>query len=157
MKIKDILEKKGSSVITIGPQRTVREAIQTLCMNRIGALVVTTKTGEIVGIVTQRDVLRECGERCPQTAAPAHPAETLCPELVQNIMTKSVVIGVSEDSLDYVMGIMTKNKIRHLPVLEDGKLIGIVSIGDVVSAHLRETTYEKRMLLDYIQGVPTVE
>jgi CBS domain-containing protein len=156
MKIKDILDKKGSSVITIGPQQTVRDAIQMLCTHRIGALVVKAETGEIVGIVTERDVLRECGERCPRMAERARPDESLCPELVKDIMTKAVIIGMSEDSLDYVMGIMTKNRIRHLPVLEDGKLIGIVSIGDVVNAHLRETTYENRMLKDYIQGVTTV-
>ena len=157
MRIKDILDKKGSAVITIGPQRTVRDAIQMLCAHRIGALVVQTEAGEIVGIVTERDVLRECGERCPHAAAPARAEDSLCQELVQDIMTKSVIIGMSADSLDYVMGIMTKNRIRHLPVVEDGKLIGIVSIGDVVSAHLRETTYENRMLKDYVQGVTTVE
>lgn len=157
MRIKDILDKKGSSVITIGPQRTVRDAIQMLCTHRIGALVVKAEAGEIVGIVTERDVLRECGERCPRAGEPTRLEELLCPELVKDVMTKSVIIGMSEDSLDYVMGIMTKNRIRHLPVLQDGELIGIVSIGDVVNAHLRETTYENRMLKDYIQGVTTVE
>ena len=68
-----------------------------------------------------------------------------------------MVIGLATDNLDYVMGVMTQNRIRHLPVLDDGQLIGIVSIGDVVNAHLRETTYENRMLKDYIQGVPTPE
>lgn len=96
MRIKDILDKKGSSVITIGPQRTVRDAIQMLCAHRIGALVVQAEAGEIVGIVTERDVLRECGERCPRATAPARPEESLCQELVQDVMTKSVIIGMSE-------------------------------------------------------------
>lgn len=157
MKIKDILEKKGPSVITIGPQRTVRDAIQLLCAHRIGALVVKAEAGDIVGIVTERDVLRQCGDRCPRAAEPNRLEDSLCAELVKDVMTKSVIIGMSEDSLDYVMGIMTKNRIRHLPVLQDGELIGIVSIGDVVNAHLRESNYENRMLKDYIQGVATVE
>jgi CBS domain-containing protein len=68
-------------------------------------------------------------------------------------MTKDLIIGVPDDSLDYVMGIMTKNRIRHLPVMDGKKLVGIVSIGDVVNAHLEETEFENRMLKDYIHGV----
>jgi CBS domain-containing protein len=157
MKIKDILDKKGSTVITIGPQRTAHDAIRVLCANRIGALVVTGEAGEIIGIVTERDVLHECGDRCSLMVEPARPETPFCPTLVQDIMTKSVIIGLASDSLDYVMGVMTQNRIRHLPVLEDNQLIGIVSIGDVVNAHLRETTYENRTLKDYIQGVATAE
>ncbi len=67
-------------------------------------------------------------------------------------MTKEVIIGVPDDDLDYVMGIMTKNRIRHLPVLDAGKLVGIISIGDVVNAHLNETKFENRLLKDYIHG-----
>jgi len=67
-------------------------------------------------------------------------------------MTKDLVIGVLDDGLDYVMGIMTKNRIRHLPVLDGESLAGIISIGDVVNAHLKETEFENRMLKEYIQG-----
>jgi CBS domain-containing protein len=67
-------------------------------------------------------------------------------------MTKDVVIGVPDDDLNYVMAVMTKNKIRHLPILEEGELAGIISIGDVVNAHVEESDYENRLLKDYIQG-----
>ncbi len=97
----------------------------------------------IVGIITERDILRESAER----------SEKLQETTVADIMTKDVIIGVPEDDLDYVMGIMTKNRIRHLPVLEKDKLAGILSIGDVVGAHLRQTAFENRMLKDYIHGV----
>ncbi len=68
-------------------------------------------------------------------------------------MTTELVIGVPDDRLDYVMGVMTQNRIRHLPIMDSGSLVGIVSIGDVVRAHLQETQYENRMLKDYIHGV----
>ncbi len=67
-------------------------------------------------------------------------------------MTKDLIIGVPDDGLNYVMGVMTKNKIRHLPILEEGRLAGIISIGDVVNAHVEESDYENRLLKDYIQG-----
>jgi CBS domain-containing protein len=76
-----------------------------------------------------------------------------CPSLVREVMTKDLIVGVPDDSLDYVMGVMTKNRIRHLPVMDGKKLVGIVSIGDVVNAHLEETEFENRMLKDYIHGV----
>ncbi len=71
---------------------------------------------------------------------------------VVDIMTREVICAVPDDDLDYAMGIMTQNRIRHLPIVEDGKLIGIISIGDVVRAHLQHTAYENRMMRDYIQG-----
>jgi CBS domain-containing protein len=78
--------------------------------------------------------------------------EAPCPTLVQDAMTKDLIIGVPDDDLDYVMGIMTKNRIRHLPILDDKRLMGIISIGDVVNAHLKEQTFEIRTLRDYIHG-----
>ncbi len=68
-------------------------------------------------------------------------------------MTKQLIIAVPDDELDYVMGIMTKNRIRHLPIIEGEQLVGIISIGDVVNAHVEETEFENRMLRDYIHGV----
>lgn len=156
MKIKDILEKKGSAVRTIGPNETIVELIRRLCDHRIGALVVVGNDGGIAGIVSERDVLRETGELLRQHADPARAAAAAAPKRVKDVMTRSLVIGVPDDTVDYVMGVMTKNRIRHLPVVENNKLIGIVSIGDLVNAILRETTYENRMLMDYIHGAIAV-
>ncbi len=153
MRIKDILREKGADVVTIEARRTVHDAICMLNEHRIGSLIVTGEGGEIGGIITERDILRECGEGCVRPEEPAAREETTCPSLVQDVMTKDVIIGVPDDDLDYVMGIMTKNRIRHLPILDDGKLVGMISIGDVVNAHLKETEFENRSLKDYIHGV----
>ncbi|HSM72805.1 MAG TPA: CBS domain-containing protein [Anaerolineales bacterium] len=152
MRIRDILQKKGTEVVTIEAGRNLHEAIDQLNKHSIGALIVTGESEEILGIITERDILRVCGERCNRLIEPPAQKETTCPSLVQDVMTKDLVIGVLDDDLDYVMGIMTKNRVRHLPILDDGSLVGIISIGDVVNAHWEEKAFENRMLRDYIQG-----
>ena len=153
MRIKDILAEKGSDVVTIEARVTVRDAICRLNEHGIGALIVTGEDGEISGIVTERDILRECGENCAGLMDSQKPEAKDCPALVRDVMTKDLVIGVPNDHIDYVMGIMTKNRIRHLPVLDEGELAGIISIGDVVNAHMNEKEFENRLLKDYIHGV----
>lgn len=143
MRIKEILRKKGSEVVTIQPDSTVHEAIELLVEHNIGGLVVTASNGSVVGIITERDILR----------ASAKQSDRLREIKVADEMTRDVIIGVPDDDLDYVMGVMTKNRIRHLPVLDESGLVGIVSIGDVVNAHLSQTEFENRMLRDYIHGV----
>jgi CBS domain-containing protein len=153
MQIHDILQQKGRNVVTIEAHKTVHEAIGMLNQHGIGALVVTGEGGEISGIITERDILRECGERCTHLTESRGPEEQACPVLVRDAMTKDLIIGVPGDELSYVMGIMTKNRIRHLPILDGADLVGIISIGDVVNAHVEETEYENRLLKDYIHGV----
>lgn len=142
MRIRDILRRKGGEVITIEPKRTVLDAIKSLVDHNIGSLIVTGADGSVTGIITERDILRESAARC----------DDLQETSIDQVMTKDVIIGVPDDDVDYVMGIMTQNRIRHLPILDEGKLAGIISIGDVVNAHLRETQFENRMLKDYIHG-----
>lgn len=143
MKIKDILQEKGANVVTIGPDRSVHEVIQTLVEHNIGSLIVKDAGGEIVGIITERDILREC----------AKGSGRLQKASVQDAMTTELIIGLPDDPVDYVMGIMTKNRIRHLPIMEGEELRGIISIGDVVNALQRETEFENRLLKDYIHGI----
>jgi CBS domain-containing protein len=152
MRIRDILQEKGTGVVTIEAGRTIHDAIGRLNEHSIGALVVTGEGENIVGIITERDILRVCGERCVRLDEPPTREETTCPSFVQDAMTKDPIIGVLDDDLNYVMGIMTKNRIRHLPILDDGSLAGIISIGDVVNAHLKEKVFENRTLRDYIHG-----
>ncbi len=152
MRIRDILQNKGVGVVTIEVGRTIHDAIGRLNEHKIGALIVTGEGEKIVGIITERDILRVCGNRCVRLDEHAAGEETACPSLVQDAMTKDLFIGVLDDDLDYVMGIMTKNRIRHLPILDNENLAGIISIGDVVNAHLKETVFENRMMRDYIQG-----
>ena len=143
MLVRDILRKKGNHVVTIESHRTVHEAIQSLVANNIGALLVISADDQLVGIFTERDILREVAERAGQLRETS----------VGDVMTRNVIIGVPEDTIEYVMGVMTQNRIRHLPVLEGDELAGIISIGDVVNAQLRETEFENRSLKDYIHGV----
>ena len=139
MKVKNLLAKKGTGVETIGPDNTVFEALCVLKLKRIGSLVVMDGS-KVVGIVTERDILNECFER----------SESLRQTKIKDIMTKNIIIGIPDDTLNYVMGVMTQNRIRHLPIIEDERLVGIVSIGDVVKYLLEEMEVENRYLKDYI-------
>jgi uncharacterized protein len=143
MKIRDILRTKGHDVITIAPDQPVLAAVRVLSEHRIGALVVRDEGG-VAGIISERDVLNlAAGDPARLTSTP-----------VADVMTTNVIVGVPEDDLDYVMSIMTNNRIRHLPVLEGERLAGLVSIGDVVNAVRRSVEAENRHLKEYIQGVP---
>jgi len=149
VRIRDILRDKGGEVATIGAGRTVHEAVHELNSHRIGALVVTGEDGSVQGIVSERDVLRMAAETWDDGG---DRASRLRDRPVVGIMTPEVICAVPDDELDYAMGIMTQNRIRHLPVVDEGKLIGIISIGDVVRANLNQVAYENRMLKDYVQG-----
>ncbi|MFO7589158.1 MAG: CBS domain-containing protein [Gemmatimonadota bacterium] len=153
MRIHDILTHKSPDVWTIPSDRTVRDAIREMNSRKVGCLVVTDSGREIRGIITERDVLRMCGERCAELEASARHEEG-CPARVADVMTKEVLLAVPEDTVDYAMGVMTQNRVRHLPVVDDGLLVGLVSIGDLVRESLGETEYENRLLKDYIRGVP---
>ena len=141
MKIHDVLRTKGSEVIQIGPDRSVLEAVRSFSKHRIGALVVT-RDGEIEGVISERDVMNLVADR----------PDGLETTTVGEIMTRDVIVGVPSDGLDYVINIMTNNRIRHLPIVDTGGLAGIVSIGDVVNEVRRSVESENRHLKDYIQG-----
>lgn len=141
MKIRDLLRGKGTAVVTIRPEATIHEAVTMLVNHRIGSLVVLDEQRRVMGIITERDILRECAARSDQIKQTR----------VQDVMTTNLIIGVPDDEISYVMGIMTHNRIRHLPIMDGERLAGIISIGDVVKAQLEETEFENRYLKDYIQ------
>jgi CBS domain-containing protein len=141
MRVKDILASKGSVVYTIEPDKSVRECIGTLVEHKIGSLLVV-EGDRIVGIITERDILREAGTH----------AGRLDQRCVRDAMSADLIVGVPEDEVNYVMGIMTKNRIRHLPIVEGRELRGMISIGDVVWASLTEAEFENRNLKEYITG-----
>ncbi|MEW6300902.1 MAG: CBS domain-containing protein [Thermodesulfobacteriota bacterium] len=141
MKIRDLLRGKGTAVVTIRPEATVHDAMTMLVNHRIGSLMVIDEQGKVLGIITERDILRECAARSEQVKSTR----------VQEVMTTDLIIGVPDDEVGYVMGIMTNNRIRHLPIMAGERLEGIISIGDVVKAQLEETEFENRYLKDYIQ------
>lgn len=141
MRIRDILRAKGDDVVTISPDHTVQGAIKVLVEHGIGAVIVE-EDDTVRGIFTERDILRLA----------AAGVGALKDTRVGDVMTTDLVVGVQDDHVDYVMEIMTKNRIRHLPILEDGALAGIVSIGDIVNALRNEIEAENRYLRDYIAG-----
>jgi len=141
-KVKDFLRTKGRPVITIGPNETAITAIQKLVENNIGALPVCDVKGTVLGILAERDLLRECSQR----------SRAIGSTRVKDIMTKDVIIGVPEDDLDYVLDIMTQKGIRHLPIMVGPKLEGIISMRDIVEVQLEESKATVRLLSDYISG-----
>jgi CBS domain-containing protein len=143
MKIRDILRTKGTDVIRIEPDRPILEAVRILSDHRIGALVVA-RGHEIAGVLSERDVLNLIADN----------PEALRRTEVADIMTTDVIVAVPHDDLDYVMNVMTNNKVRHLPIVDGGRLAGIVSMGDVVNEVRRSVEAENRHLKDYIQGGP---
>ena len=136
----DVLGAKGSDVITVQSDRTVLEAIEVLVQNGIGALLVVDPGDEIAGILSERDILREVRVRSGEVGE----------RKVGDIMTRDLIIGLPGDDLDYVRGVMTEKRIRHLPVMKDGRLCGLVSQGDLVKADRTQKAYEVRLLRDYI-------
>ena len=123
MNVARILATKGSGVITLRPEQTVRDAIALLCEYNIGALVVVNEEKQLIGILSERDITRAINTN-----------EQIFSEIVGKLMTKEVITGVPQDDLRVVGSKMTEKRFRHLPILDKGKLVGIVSIGDVVKA-----------------------
>ncbi len=145
MKIKDILARKPPHVFTIHPDLSCKETVQTLVKHNVGALFVTDDNDMLVGIVTERDILNTCSS-CSAGC------ETVMRLPVSDIMSKNLIIGLPDDTIDQAMGVMSKNNIRHLPIMSDQKIEGMISLRDLVDARLEETTYEVRYLKDYISG-----
>lgn len=140
MSVEHILSGKGRDVVTIAPDRTLADAAQCLSTRRIGAVVVVDGSGGVLGIISERDVVRAVAESGAEgLAAP-----------VSSRMTAKVVTCGPTSSIDEIMGLMTDGKFRHVPVIEGGKLAGIVSIGDVVKQRLADVESEHRALRDYI-------
>jgi CBS domain-containing protein len=141
MKVKDILKNKGTAVASIPADASLHDALERLIRLRIGSLVVVDGHDPIVGIITERDLLGECA---------VHP-EGLKEMTVREIMSTNPIIAIPEDEVAYIMGIMTHNRIRHLPILDGERLAGMISIGDVVKAQLEAAEFENRYLKDCIQ------
>ena len=140
MKVKDILDIKGKFIVTIRKEQTIFDALGTFAKNRVGSLIVLDDDSNTVGIIAPRDVLTNVLNRIDKI----HDIK------VSEVMTKDVIVGTPEDDLVYVQTIMTENRIRHLPIIENNQLVGIISIGDVVKAQLKVFDAENRYLRDYM-------
>jgi CBS domain-containing protein len=139
MRISDVLNTKGDDVVTISPDSTVRELIVLLDEHHIGAAVVSTSTEPVAGIVSERDVVRRLVAGAGVLDAP-----------VSDIMTTQVRTVSPEESIDSLMLLMTEHRVRHVPVVADNQLRGLVSIGDVVKSRIGELEFERDQLSSYV-------
>ena len=143
MLVRQILKAKGSGEIaTIAPGATVKEAAELLSVKRIGAVIVSEDGAVPLGILSERDIVRELGARGPSCMG----------ETVREMMTADLVGCTLDEGSDQVMARMTEGRFRHMPVMEDGKMVGLISIGDVVKARLSELSMEKEALQGMIMG-----
>jgi CBS domain-containing protein len=142
MNVETILRTKGSGVATIRPNATVGAAVKELIDRNIGALVVSSDGDTVDGIISERDIVHGLAEH----------GAALLSLTVAEMMTRRVVTCELSDSVDQLMAEMTNRRIRHFPVVQDGRLRGIVSIGDVVKNRLDEVEYEARSLRSFIAG-----
>jgi CBS domain-containing protein len=142
MRITDVLRRKGDLVVTIEPHDTVHALLDALAQYKVGALVVTGEGGAVEGIVSERDVVRHLQKRGP----------SVLDEPVSAIMTSPVHTAPPETTLEELMVLMTEQRFRHVPVVVDGKLLGIISIGDVVKHRIEELQSERDQLTAYITG-----
>jgi CBS domain-containing protein len=142
MRISDLLRVKGTKVITVTPDTKVRGLLQVLADEKIGAVVVSADGASVDGIVSERDVVRAFAQR----------GAAVMSEPVTEIYTAQVRTVAPETSLDDVMRLMTEHRMRHAPVVVDGALSGLVSIGDVVKNRIDELETERAALTDYITG-----
>ncbi len=145
MTLADILQAKGSTVFTIGPDAVLDQVVSRLIDHNVGSLLVCTRDVEqgerLIGIITERDILHACSSRS---------GHNLATTKVKEVMTSDLATGSPSDAVEAVMGLMTQRRIRHLPVLANGRLVGLVSMGDIVKAQHNLLAVENRFMKDYI-------
>ena len=142
MRVSNLLTTKGRDVATISQERTVTDALHVLKERGIGALIVTGPTAPLVGIFSERDVVRALATR----------GEEALQATVSELMSTDVTTCDESTTVTELMGLMTERHIRHVPVVEEGSLVGMISIGDVVKARFDELEHEKKDLLDYVSS-----
>lgn len=142
MKVRDVLNAKGSAqVFTIAPTATVQELLETLAEHNVGALIVSPDSERLLGIVSERDVVRKLRQV-------EHPREAT----VEQIMSTELHQASLEDSFGSLMATMTDHRVRHVPVLEDGRIVGVLSIGDAVKFRMDQLEFERDQLTNYVTG-----
>ncbi|WP_421779317.1 CBS domain-containing protein [Kiloniella litopenaei] len=140
--VQNIIANKGDDVFSISPQDTLGKAVELLSEKRIGALVVTDSDSTLLGILSERDIVRKLAET---------PGKTL-PHKVEQVMTSNVEVCTLDETLVSVLRRMTDGRFRHMPIMKDKKLVGVVTIGDVVNYRLNELEYEALQLKQLVVG-----
>jgi CBS domain-containing protein len=140
MNVAAILELKGSGVVTTTKDKSLLDIAKLLAQHGIGCIVIEGDDGKVAGIVSERDLMRAMGQAGPEVLK----------EPVSNFMTKTVVTARKADTVERVMSEMTVHRFRHMPVVERGRLLGLVSIGDLVKIHLADAEFEAAAMRQYI-------
>ena len=142
VKVADILKAKGfTTVYTVGPRQTLIDAVALACEKRVGALLVVDDDAKPVGIVTERDILYECNARADLTQ-----------KTVAETMTQNVISAKPSDDINLAMDIMINQEIRHLPVVDDDNIVGIITIRDLIYAMRKADSADVQYLVEYIKG-----
>jgi len=141
MRINEVLHSKGDHVVTVAPETTVRDLVALLAEHNIGAVVVSSPEADVAGIVSERDVVRSLVDGTDMLDGP-----------ISAIMTSKVRSAEPRDSVHDLMLLMTEHRVRHVPVVVEGKLHGIVSIGDLVKSRISELEFERDQLESYVGG-----
>ncbi|MEM7471031.1 MAG: CBS domain-containing protein [Pseudomonadota bacterium] len=143
MLVSQVLKSKSSEgVVTIGPDASVADAANLLSSKRIGTIVVTSDGKHAAGVLSERDIVREIGKRGPGCLN----------DSVADMMTRDPVVCVASDTADEILSRMTEGRFRHMPVVENGEMIGLITLGDLVKARLTELAMEKDALEGMIMG-----
>ncbi len=142
MRVSDVLASKGSDAIfTIRPEASIRELLDALAEHNVGAMVVSDDGESMIGIVSERDVVRKLRD-----------VDNARDVTVESIMTTDVQIAAPDDSFKSLMIAMTEHRVRHIPVLDDGRLVGVLSIGDAVKHRMEQLEFERDQLNKYVTG-----
>jgi CBS domain-containing protein len=145
MRLEDLLntkDMKHRSAVTVRPNETISDVIKKLVEHDMGSAPVCNDKGELMGIITERDIVRKCFS-----------GSTDCSRYkVQDVMSRKVVIGRPEDEADYAISVMKQEKIRHLPIVDGKKVVGMISMRDLLGFKLEESTQQVQYLSDYISG-----
>ncbi|KAA1373683.1 CBS domain-containing protein [Aeromicrobium fastidiosum] len=142
MRVHDVLTSKGSTEVhTIAPDATVRQLLEVMADLNVGALVVSDDGTSMLGIVSERDIVRKLRDVDDARSRP-----------VSDIMTTDVRVCSPDDSFGALMAVMTEHRVRHVPVLDDGRLVGVLSIGDAVKHRMEQLEFERDQLSSYVAG-----
>ncbi len=145
MLVKSLLESKPKEIVTVGPQTSVDDAMDMLIRKNIGCLPVLDHNKELIGIVSDKDIFK----KIHQTKGEYHALK------VADVMTADLIVGLPDDDITYIAGIMKKNWIRHVPIVEEGRVIGLVSLRDILKTITKTTDIENRYMKMYMDGLHT--
>ena len=144
VKISTILDNKGSVVYSVSPENTLKQMADEMLAKKIGSLLVTNKEDTLVGIISERDFLTIVGEHTKDW-------EDIT---VSDVMTKEVITATPEDTLEQVMSVMTEHHIRHIPIMGNDKIVGVLALGDIINALLDKSLFQNKLLKRYIKDWP---